>query len=47
MSGGKEELNFKLADGESVTFRYRIVVNSGSALTDEVLNQESENFEKK
>lgn len=42
MSEGKEELNFKLADGESVTFRYRIVVNSGSSLTDEALNQESE-----
>lgn len=46
MSGGKEELNFKLADGESVTFRYRIVVNSGSSLTDEALNQESEDFKK-
>jgi len=44
MSGGKEELNFKLADGESVTFRYRIVVNSGNILSDEALNQESEKF---
>lgn len=46
LSAGKEELNFKLADGESVTFRYRIVVNSGSALTDEALNQEAADFEK-
>lgn len=46
MSGGKEELNFKLADGESVTFRYRIVVNSGESLTDEALNQEAEDFQK-
>lgn len=44
MSGGKEELNLKLADGESVTFRYRIVVNSGSSLTDEALIQESDKF---
>jgi hypothetical protein len=44
LSGGKEELNFKLADGESATFRYRIVVNSGSSLTDEALNQESDKF---
>lgn len=46
MSGGKEELNFKLKDGEPVTFRYRIVVNSGSSLTDEALNQEAEEFGK-
>lgn len=44
LSNGKEELNFKLKDGESVTFRYRIVVNSGSALSDEVLNQEADKF---
>jgi hypothetical protein len=47
LSNGKEELNFKLKDGESVTLRYRIVVNSGSSLTDEALNQESESFAKK
>lgn len=46
LSGGKEELNFKLADGESVTFRYRIVVNSGESLTDEALNQEAADFGK-
>jgi hypothetical protein len=46
LSGGKEALNFKLADGESVTFRYRIVVNSGESLTDEALNLESEDFKK-
>ncbi|WP_232825720.1 DUF6807 domain-containing protein [Algoriphagus litoralis] len=46
LSAGREELNFKLADGESVTFRYRILVNSGSALTDEALNQEAEDFGK-
>jgi hypothetical protein len=46
LSGGKEELSFKLADGESVTFRYRIVVNSGESLTDEALNQEFDSFNK-
>jgi hypothetical protein len=46
LSNGKEELNFKLKDGESVTFRYRIVVNSGSSLTDEVLNQVFDSFNK-
>ena len=28
-SNGKEELNFNLQKGESVTFRYRIVIASG------------------
>lgn len=46
LSDGKEELNFKLKDGESVTFRYRIVVNSGISLNDKELNQESEDFKK-
>lgn len=44
MSLGKEELNFKLADGESVTFRYRIVVYSGDSATDEVLNNDFSAF---
>jgi Methane oxygenase PmoA len=30
---GKETLNFKLEKGTSVTFRYRVVVNSGNYLT--------------
>jgi Methane oxygenase PmoA len=30
---GKESLNFKLEKGKSVTFRYRVIVNSGSHLT--------------
>jgi len=46
LSNGKEELNFKLKDGESVTFRYRIVVNSGISLDDEELNQEFDSFNK-
>lgn len=31
-SNGKEELNFKLAKGETAAFRYRVVVHSGSTL---------------
>ena len=30
-SGGKEELNFKLSKGQSVTFRFRLVIHSGRA----------------
>lgn len=47
LSNGKEELNFKLAAGESVTFRYRILVYSGSEVSDQVLNQDFSEFSKK
>ena len=45
-SNGKEELNFSLQPGQSVTFRYRIVVHSGSALTKDDMNKFSADFEK-
>jgi hypothetical protein len=46
-SNGKEELNFHLKKGESVTFRYRIVVASGkSRLPAEEIEQLSKDFEK-
>jgi hypothetical protein len=38
-SNGKEELNFSLKPGESVTFRYRIVVHSGEFLTNTDMNK--------
>lgn len=38
-SNGKEELNFSLKPGESVTFRYRIVVHSGEFLTNNDMNK--------
>ncbi len=47
MSEGKEELNFKLADGESVTFRYRIIVYPGDSASDEVLNGDFAAFSEK
>lgn len=44
---GKEELNFSLSPGDSLTFRYRIVVVSGKVLTDEEINAFSDEFAKK
>jgi hypothetical protein len=45
MSNGKEELNYKLSAGKSVTFRYRVVITSGEE-TDAQLNAEAEKFAK-
>lgn len=44
MSGGKEELNFKLAAGESVTFKHRVLIYSGNDVSDEQLNEDFEQF---
>jgi hypothetical protein len=38
MSGGKETLNYKLPAGQSVTFRYKVLIHSGSQLTDNEMN---------
>ncbi|MGZ8557388.1 MAG: DUF6807 domain-containing protein [Chitinophagaceae bacterium] len=46
-SNGKEELNFSLARGQSTTFRYRVVIHSGSFLTAAEMNKFSEDFEKR
>jgi len=45
-SNGKETLDFKLAPGQSVTFRYRIIITSGEKVTPEVLNQQALTFSK-
>ncbi|WP_373516671.1 PmoA family protein [Pricia sp.] len=45
LSEGKEELNFSLKKGESVTFKYRLVVASED-LTDERINELAEAYEK-
>jgi hypothetical protein len=45
-SNGKEELNFSLAPGQSTTFRYRVIIHSGSVLTKEKMDQLSDDFEK-
>jgi len=45
-SEGKETLNFSLKPGASVTFRYRIIVTSGTEVSAESLNKQAANFEK-
>lgn len=45
-SEGKEKLNFKLNQGESVTFKYRILVHDGSELTKEAIEKSFEDFNK-
>lgn len=44
LSDGKEELNFKLAPGKAVTFRHRLIIHSGSNLTDDQVNAEYQKF---
>lgn len=44
---GKETLTFTLDPGESVIFRYRVIVNSGPHLTDVEINKLAEEFSKK
>jgi hypothetical protein len=43
-SQGKEELNFELAPGESVTFKHRIIIYSGAEVSDDMLNQDFTDF---
>jgi len=47
LSGGKEKLHFSLDAGQSVTFKYRIIVNDGNTPSKETLNKEAESFAKK
>ena len=44
LSGGKEVLNFRLKDGESVTFRYRIALHAGEPLSDQAVERLYEAF---
>ncbi|MEJ7691502.1 PmoA family protein [Daejeonella sp.] len=39
-SKGKDVLDYKLAAGQSVVFRYKVLINSGSNLTDDQVNAE-------
>jgi len=43
LSNGKDELNFMLPNGKSVTFQYRIVIYSGN-LTPEMINKLTSNY---
>ena len=45
-SNGKEELNFSLQPGQSVTFRYRTLIHSGDVLTKDQMNKQAADFEK-
>lgn len=44
MSNGKEELNFKLAPGKSVTFRHKVLIHSGDLLQDGQLKTAYQKF---
>ncbi len=45
-SKGTEELNYTLQPGKSVTFRYRMIIHSGTALTADEINQSVADFKK-
>jgi len=46
-TAGKEELNYVIPAGKSLTLRYRIVISSGSHLTDTEINTLADNFASK
>ena len=43
-SKGKQELDYKLKAGASVIFKYNVLINAGSHLTDKQVNAEAEKF---
>ncbi|MFV8328235.1 PmoA family protein [Flavobacterium sp. ZS1P14] len=47
LSGGKEKLNFSLDAGNSVTFKYRVMITNGNIPSKETLNKEAVSFAKK
>ncbi len=46
-TAGKEELNFQLPAGKSFTLRYRIIISTGTPLTDGDINTYADEFAKK
>jgi hypothetical protein len=46
-TGGKEQLNFSIQPGQSVTFRYRVIISSGAHLTDEEISSLAKEFSNK
>ena len=44
---GKEVFNFAIPAGKSATFRYRVIISSGTHLTDSEINAYSDEFRKK
>ena len=47
LSGGKEKLNFALEAGQSVTFKYRVVITNGVTPSKESLDKAAASFAKK
>ncbi|MDB5193778.1 MAG: hypothetical protein JWQ96_3341 [Segetibacter sp.] len=45
-SNGKEELNFTLQPGQSTTFKYRVIIHSGTPLTSREMNSLAADFAK-
>ncbi len=43
-SNGKDVMNFSIPAGKSATFRFRLIVNSGSVLSDDEINDYAEDF---
>jgi hypothetical protein len=43
-TAGKEVLNYTIPAGKSITLKYRIIVNSGSHLADEEINEFAAEF---
>ncbi len=43
-TNGKETFNFSIPKGESATFKYRVIINSGEQLPDEEINQLADDF---
>src|SRR5450759_3758316 len=46
-TNGEEELNYSIPSGKSLTLRYRIIISSGSHLTDPEINAFADDFAKK
>jgi hypothetical protein len=44
---GKENLNFTIAAGQSATFRYRVIIHSGSEFADAAIEKYYNEFESK
>ncbi len=44
---GKEEMDYSIPGGQSLTFRHRVIVNSGNHLTDAEMNAYADDFSRK
>ncbi len=44
---GKEQLNYNIPSGQSVTFRYRVIISSGVHLNDTEINSYADDFARK